>query len=151
MKRVLAVCLILFVSGCGVTTARQLRENPAGIYSFKVNADYKTVYEKVLLHARSCYELAATGNNFVVEGKAFPETRKSSISIVRFRAVARETVFTIDSAQLDDATTEVNVYYAQLRYKTAAMTVEEWIKGDSNECNRNKVIVDCVCYLEEPR
>lgn len=150
MKKVLAVCLILFVSGCA-TTARQLRENPAGVYSFKVSADYKTVYEKALLHARSCYELAATGNTFVVQGDAFPGTRKASISIARLRAIARDTVMTIDTSQLDDTNTEVNVYYEQSRYKTAAMTVEEWIKQDSNECNRGKVVVECVCYLGEPR
>ena len=151
MKKIFFFCLIVLISGCASTTPRQLRENPAGVYSFKVSADYKTVYEKALLHAQSCYALGTTDNTFIVRGNESPENRKSSISIARVRALYKETLFTIDVAQLDEVSTEVNVYYAQLRYKTAAMTVEEWIKQDSNECNLGKVIVECVCYLGEPR
>jgi len=151
MKKIFFSCLILLVSGCASTTGGQLRENPAGVYSFKVSADYKTVYEKALLHAQSCYALSATDNTFIVRGNESPENRKSSISIARVRALYKETLFTIDVAQLDEASTEVNVYYAQLRYKTAAMTVEKWIKQDSNECNMSRVVSECVCYLDNPR
>ncbi len=151
MNKIFFSCLIVLISGCASTTPRQLRESPAGVYSFKVNADYKTVYEKALLHARSCYALGTTDNTFIVRGNESPENRKSSISIARVRALYKETLFTIDVAQVDEVSTEVNVYYAQLRYKTAAMTVEKWIKQDSNECNMSSVVTECVCSLDNPR
>jgi len=146
-KILFIIGLMSLVSSCASITGKQLREDPAGVYSFKVNGNYKTAYDKALLHARSCYELKAAGNTFVVKGSESPENRKSSLSIARVRALSDETVFIVDIAQTDDANTEVKVYYAQLRYKTAAMTVEDWINKDSNACNMGKVILECVCFL----
>lgn len=131
-------------------TAQHLRENPAGFYSFKVGADYTTVYEKALAHARSCYEDSKTTNNFVVHGDSFPESKKSTIIIVRQRALSQETLFTMDFVQTGLSSTDVNVYYAMHRYKNAALTMEEWITKDSKECNIASVVVECACYAAGP-
>jgi hypothetical protein len=149
MRTTCCALLIIFLAGCGATTAEQLRANAAGVHTFKVDAEYQEVYQKTLAHAQTCNQQAAFGNNARVQGYIFIEPNRSTISIANSNAFAVNMLFTIDIAQVEINSTEVKVYYALQRYKPTAHLVEDWILNDSNDCVRGKVALECVCYLQD--
>ena len=147
MKDIFSGVLIFLICGCAPPTADMLRKNPAGVYSFTVNDDYHAVYRKALDHAKNCYEGAVYGNTIRIRGEADPANGKARISIAHTRVLDVETLFAIDIARLESNTSEVKVYYALKRLKPVAPLVEDWIKKDSHECQRSRVVLECVCFL----
>jgi hypothetical protein len=145
MRKIWNVLLILVLAGCGPITAEQLRANPGGLHAFKVAGDYQAVYQKVLSHAQGCSKKSAFGENASVQGDTFIESKRSSISIVNSGALGVDTLFTIDIAQIDPDTTEVKVFYALHRYERTALLIEDWIKKNSKDCVRGKVVLECAC------
>lgn len=140
----------MLMCGCGQTTADMLRKNPAGVYSFTVDEDYQAVYRKTLDHAKNCYEGAVYGDNIRIRGDADAENGMARISIAYAGVLDVDMLFAIDIARLESNTSKVKVYYALKRLKPIAPLVEDWIKKDSHECQRSRVVLDCVCFLRDP-
>jgi hypothetical protein len=147
MKNIFPGILILLLCGCAPTTADLLRKNPAGVYSFTVDDDYQVVYQKALDHAKKCYEGAVYGSTIRIRGKADSENGNARISIAHTRLLDVEVLFAIDIARLENNKSNVKVYYALKRLEPVAPLVEDWIKKDSHECQRSRVVLDCVCFL----
>jgi hypothetical protein len=145
MSKLWYTLLLIILAGCGPISAEQLRANPGGIHSFKVAGDYQAVYKKVLSHAQGCAQKAAFGENASIQGNLFADSKRSSISIVNSGALGNDTLFAIDIVQIDNDTTEVKVFYALHRYERMALLIEDWIKKNSKDCVRGKVVLECAC------
>jgi hypothetical protein len=150
MKNIFPWVLILFICSCAPTTVDMLRKNPAGVYSFTVDDDYHAVYQKTLDHAKTCYEGAVYGSTIRVRGKVDSEDGKARVSIAHTRILNVEMLFAIDITRLESNTSNVKVYYALKRLEPIAPLVEDWIKKDSHECQRSRVVLECVCFLRIP-
>lgn len=150
MKNFFSGALVLLLCGCGPTTADMLRRNPAGVYSFTIADDYHTVFQKTLDHAKNCYEGAVYGDDMRVRGDTDIEEGKARISIAHVRVLDVETLFAIDITKTAGNASNVKVYYARTRLKFVAPLVEDWLKKGSNECQRSRVVLDCVCLLQNP-
>jgi hypothetical protein len=145
MRKFWYILLLVALTGCGPITAEQLRANPSGVHTFKVNADYQAVYQKILLHAQGCSVQGAFGANALVQGYTYLDSKRASISITNSRAIGSSALFTIDIAHVDDNTTEVKVFYAVHRYAPTALLIEDWIKKNSPDCTRGKFVPECAC------
>lgn len=126
----IALLAALTLSGCAVTSD-ELRQDPAGTFSFDVDRDYLRVYRALLARTRHCY-INAYGTVF---GDIYPEKRAGEIAVTIFTIGGEQrTLLLVDVGAGSENQTKVKVTYLHSAARRLEPVFEGWASERNFQC-----------------
>ena len=142
---ILSVTLLTLLSSCS-PSPQELREQESGKQvTFTAPENYQSVYRKILIQARKCYQTVSTFSteNVEVDGDLFNDTKSGSITVIKLTGGRRYTEVLIDISAIDDQQTKVDIYFQPRRgvytsidnVDNEGLDIKRWYITQSKECD----------------
>ena len=134
MKQIIAALAAAVLAGCAASTPQEARDmGPERRYAFDVDADYQTVYRRVVGVARQCYQGSLITANMVVNSDLYPDLRRGEVSVGMYGAM-QQVYQVIDIEARADGGTAVHAVYPLGPIDTQGAKLREWATGSGSRC-----------------
>lgn len=134
MKTLLPVLLTCLLTACAATTPQEARNmGPEHRYAFRVDADYQTVYRRILEVERNCYQGNMITASMIVNADLYPDTKSGTISVGMY-GIATSIYQVIDVRGIDAARSEVSAVFPVGSAERWGKKLESWATGGSTQC-----------------
>jgi len=121
------ISMVLTLAGCAAKTVQGLKDNPAVIESFTVDAGYKVVYRRIARKLQGCYPIAVYGvttlmHDDIKQGELFIMNMPVGVFVAA------------DIKYVTDETTQVDIYMHSKSWLTTANHIKEFANDTEHSC-----------------
>lgn len=132
MRAILTLLAIVFIGGCGGTTAQELRTSAPIRHKYTVADNYQKVYRRILQHAREKYPAVLLSVAQAVEGDIYPDTQTATIGVVSHSFIGGSKYrHIVDLKAINDNLTQVATYHRKFLFdkNNDKIDIERWAKN----------------------
>lgn len=135
MKTITIASLAVLLTACAAGTPQEAREmGPDRRYTFQVDADYQTVYRRILEAARPCYQTNLLTASMIVDGDLYPDARSGTVTVGMYGALGPSLYQVIDVRGLDGARSEVTAIFPVGPVDKRGEKVRGWAEAVATAC-----------------
>lgn len=102
-------------------------------YSFDVDADYQTVYRRIVDVERRCYQGSMITANMMVNADLYTEMKRGEISVGLYGVIA-QIHQVVDVSGLEDGRTSVTAIYPMGPVEKQGEKLRAWATGSATDC-----------------
>ena len=127
MKRILLALLIVSLAGCGVSTVRELKSDPAGWYVTDTLTPLGDAYSRILARMGECWSMGL-GMGPAVIGSQNQKRNTARITMKAHQMSGSEVFMVVELSGTTEGT-RGEVYYASSGMASKASMVKAWAEG----------------------
>lgn len=136
MKRLIWILAATgLIAGCAANTPDAARQmGPERRYAFQANADYQTVYRRILETARKCHQGSVGTAMQMVSGDLYSDTKTGTVTVGMYGALGPSIYQVIDVKALDDGKAQVVATFPMGPVERLGSKVKAWATRDNAGC-----------------
>lgn len=133
LTSILAAAII--ITGCAASTPDEARQiGPERRYAFQANADYQTVYRRILETARKCHQGSVGTAMQMVSGDLYPDTKTGTITVGMYGALGPSIYQVIDVKAVGAEKAEVVASFPMGPVERLGSKLKVWATLENSEC-----------------